>query len=142
MTRSVDLEALDAFLAEARNAIVAGVRRDGRPHLTPNWFLWDGERFYVSTTKDRVKYRLFSNDPRVQLAIDDVHGFRYVIVDGTVEVSEDVDGGFAYFKALRLKHGRDEQNDEELRAEMIRDGRVLLVITPSGGPSDWLVRGF
>ncbi len=32
-----------------------------------------------------MKYHLFSNDPRVQLAIDDVHGFRYVIVDGTVE---------------------------------------------------------
>lgn len=141
MTRSVDLEAIDAFLAEARNAIVAGLRPDGRPHLTPNWFLWDGERFYVSTTKGRVKYRMFSRDPRVQLAVDDVHGFRYVVVDGTVEISEDIDGGLAYFKALRHKHGRTDQSDEELRAEMIRDGRVLLVITPDRAPSDWLTLG-
>jgi PPOX class probable F420-dependent enzyme len=142
MSEPVDLEAMDAFLAEARNAIVGGVRSDGRPHLTPNWFLWDGERFYVSTTKDRVKYRMFSRDPRVQLAIDDVHGFRYVIVDGTVEISDDVDGGLDYFKALRHKHGRAGQSDNELRDEMVRDGRVLLVITPDRPPSEWLSRGF
>ena len=40
---------LDAFLAEQRNLIVAGTRADGRPHVTPTWFYWDGERFYVST---------------------------------------------------------------------------------------------
>jgi hypothetical protein len=27
---------VEAFLAERRNVIVAGVRRDGRPQLTPN----------------------------------------------------------------------------------------------------------
>ena len=42
-----------AFLAEPRNAVVAGTRDDGRPHATPNWFHWDGARFYVSTTRDR-----------------------------------------------------------------------------------------
>ncbi len=34
-----------------RNVIVAGIRRDGRPHLSPNWFYWDGQRFYVSVGK-------------------------------------------------------------------------------------------
>jgi hypothetical protein len=29
---------LEAFLAEPRNVIVAGIRKDGRPHLSPNWF--------------------------------------------------------------------------------------------------------
>ena len=142
MADPVDLEAMDAFLAEPRNAIVAGVRADGRLHLTPNWFLWDGERFFVSTTKDRVKYRLFTENPRTQLAIDDVHGFRYVIVDGTVEVSDDVDSGLAYFRDLRHKHGRTEADDDELRAEMIRDERVLLIIDPDRPQADWLSRGF
>ncbi len=142
MTETIDTAALEAFLAEPRNAIVAGIRRDGRPHLTPNWFLWDGERFFISTTKDRVKYRVFSNDPRTQLAIDDVFGFRYVIVEGTVEVSDDLDNGIEYFRALRHKHGRHEQTDDELRAEMVRDSRVLLVITPDGPPETWSSRGF
>lgn len=142
MTTPIDLDALTTFLAEPRNAIVGGIRRDGRPHLTPNWFLWDGERFYVSTTKGRVKYRVFSRDPRVELAIDDVLGFRYALISGTVEISEDIDGGLGHFRALRAKHGRDEQTDEELREEMVRDERVLLVITPDGPPDTWLTRGF
>jgi hypothetical protein len=33
-------EKIGAFLAEGRNVIVAGIRRDGRPHLSPNSFYW------------------------------------------------------------------------------------------------------
>ena len=58
---------LEEFLAEPRNVIVAGIRKDGRPHVTPNWFLWDGKRFYVSTTRTRAKFKIFSRDPRVEL---------------------------------------------------------------------------
>jgi nitroimidazol reductase NimA-like FMN-containing flavoprotein (pyridoxamine 5'-phosphate oxidase superfamily) len=64
MASSDDLE---AFLAGQRNLIVAGIRADGRPHLTPNWFYWDGERFYVSTTRGRAKYAIFRRDTRAQL---------------------------------------------------------------------------
>ena len=67
---------IEAFLAEPRNVIVAGIRRDGRPHLSPNWFYWDGQRFYVSTTRDRVKYAIFRRDPRAQLLIDDIRHVR------------------------------------------------------------------
>ena len=137
-----DLAAMDRFLAEPRNAMVAGVRIDGRPSMTPNWFLWQDDRFYISTTRDRVKYRLFSRDPRVQLAIDDSLGFRYVVVNGTVHIGEDVDEGLPYFEALRHKHGRHESNTDELRKEMIRDGRVLLVITPDTPQADWHSKGF
>ena len=57
-------DAIAAFLAEPRNVVLAGTRADGRPHATPNWFCWDGAKFYVSTTRDRVKYQIFTRDPR------------------------------------------------------------------------------
>src|ERR1700730_1591701 len=60
---------IKAFLAEPRNVVVAGIRRDGRPHLSPNWFYWDGQRFYVSTTRGRGKYAIFGRDPRARLLI-------------------------------------------------------------------------
>lgn len=47
---------LEEFLAEPRNVIVAGIRKDGRPHVAPNWFLWDGKRFYVSTMLKRCSF--------------------------------------------------------------------------------------
>jgi PPOX class probable F420-dependent enzyme len=81
---------IEAFLAEPRNVIVAGIRNDGRPHLSPNWFYWDGQRFYVSITRDRVKYAIFRRDPRAQLLIDDPTGFRAVLVPGTVEIREEL----------------------------------------------------
>jgi len=137
-----NFDAMDAFLAEPRNATVAGLRRDGRPHMTPNWFLWQDGRFYVSTTKDRAKYRIFTRDPRVQLVVDDVMGFRYAIVDGQVEISDDVDEGLAFFRSLRHKHGRFDRDDAELEAEMIRDQRILLTITPDLPQSEWLQKGF
>lgn len=137
-----DVSALEAFLAEPRNAMVAAIRRDGRPQMTPNWFLWDGSRFLISTTKDRAKYRLFRRDPRVQLAIDDVTGFRSVLVDGTVEIWDDPPAALPSFRAIRAKHGRTSQTDDELMAEIERDGRVVLVITPERPIEQWRTIGF
>ena len=72
--------------------IVAGIRKDGRPHLSPNWFYWDGEHFYVSTTRKRAKYTIFRRDPRAELVVDDPEGMRYVEIPTTVEIREDVPG--------------------------------------------------
>ena len=65
---------IEAFLAEPRNIVVAGIRRDGSPHLSPNWFYWDGQRFYVSTTRHRAKYAIFRRDSQAQLLVDDCTG--------------------------------------------------------------------
>jgi PPOX class probable F420-dependent enzyme len=128
---------LEAFLAEPRTVIVAGIRKDGRPHLSPNWFLWDGERFYISTTRSRVKYPVFRRDPRVELCVDDSTGHRYASLSGTVEILEDVHAELPRFRAIREKHGVRVPPDEEFAAALIADNRVLLAITPSGAPSTW-----
>ena len=126
--------ALEAFLAEPRNVIVAGVRRDGRPHLSPNWFWFDGENFYVSTTRQRVKYRLFGRDPRAELVVDDPTALRYVAVSATASIREDVAANLALFRAIREKHGRPVPADEEMAAPLIADDRILLVFTPNAPP--------
>ena len=133
--------ALEAFLAEPRNIIVAGIRKDGRPHLSPNWFFWDGERFYISTTRPRVKYKIFTRDPRVELVIDDATGHRYAALSGTVEIREDVQPNLHLFRAIGEKHGRPVPSDDELADTLIADDRVLLAITPTTPPSAWTAVG-
>ena len=128
---------LEAFLAERRNVIVAGIRRDSRPHLSPNWFHWDGEHFYVSTTRSRVKYTIFKRDPRAQLAVDDSTGFRSVLVSATVEIREDISAQLQHFRAIREKYGMAVPDDEEHVRTLTAEGRVLLVITPDSPPSMW-----
>jgi PPOX class probable F420-dependent enzyme len=129
--------ALGAFLAEPRNVIVAGIRKDGRPHLSPNWFFWDGEHFYVSTTRKRAKYRIFRRDPRAELVVDEPEGMRYAEIPTTVEIREDVPANIGLFRAIREKHGRQTPPDDELAAQLIADDRVLLVFTPSAPQSEW-----
>jgi PPOX class probable F420-dependent enzyme len=126
-----------AFLAEPRTVIVGGVRKDGRAHLSPNWFYWDGERFYVSTTRDRVKYKIFSRDPRVQLLVDDSTGHRAAFVPGTVEIRTDLAAELSRFRAIRDKHGVTSPDDAAFLAALTEEGRVLLAITPDEPPASW-----
>jgi PPOX class probable F420-dependent enzyme len=135
------IEKLSAFLTEPRNVVVAGIRRDGRPHLSPNWFYWDGEKFYVSTTRGRVKYAVFRRDPRVQLLVDDSAGFRAVLVPGQVEIREDVAAELPRFRAIREKHGMSVPSDAEHQRALEQEGRVLLAITPDAPPSSWTAWG-
>src|ERR1700730_15184036 len=133
---------IEAFLAEPRNVIVAGIRRDGRPHLSPNWFYWDSERFYVSTTRARVKYAIFRRDPRAQLLVDDSTGFRAVLVSATVEIREDIGAGLPRCRAIREKHAMAVPDVEEHLRALTAEGRVLLAITPDGPPSSWTCWGW
>jgi PPOX class probable F420-dependent enzyme len=133
---------LGLFLAEQRDLIVAGTRADGRPHVTPNWFSWDGERFYVSTTRGRLKYAIFRRDPRAQLVLDDPAGLRAVLIPATVEIREDTAAELPRFRAIREKYGLDEPGDREHLESLTAEGRVLLVITPDGPPSSWTSWGF
>ena len=133
--------AIEAFLAEPRNVIVAGIRKDGRPHLSPNWFFWDGEHFYVSTTRKRAKYKIFRRDPRAELVVDDATGHRYVEIPTTVSIREDVPANVSLFRAIREKHGWETPPDEEFAAALIADDRVLLVFTPATPASAWTAVG-
>jgi PPOX class probable F420-dependent enzyme len=134
-------ENLDAFLAERRNVIVAGTRRDGRPHVSPNWFYWDGERFYVSTTRSRAKYAVFRRDPRAVLLIDDPTGFRAILIPATTEVREDIHAELPRFRAIREKYGMKVPSDEQHEQALRDDGRVLLAFTPDARPESWTAWG-
>ena len=138
----LSVDDLDAFLAGHRNLIVAGTRADGRPHVTPTWFYWDGERFYVSTTRGRLKYAVFRRDPRAQLVLDDPARLRAVLIPATVEIREHTAAQLPRFAAIREKYGMDEIGDDEHLESLIAEGRVLLAITPDGPPTTWTCWGF
>jgi len=132
---------IEAFLAERRNLILAGIRRDGRPQLSPNWFHWDGQRFYVSTLRGRAKFTIFRRDPRAQLLVDDSTGFRAVILPATVEIREDLAAELPRFRAIREKYGVAVPDEAEQLRGLTEEGRVLLAITPDGPPDSWICWG-
>ena len=84
-----------AFLTSTppHTAHVATVRPDGRPHVAPVWFVRDVDGTLIfSTGENTVKGRALRRDNRVALSIDDERPpFSFVAVEGTAEISEDLD---------------------------------------------------
>jgi PPOX class probable F420-dependent enzyme len=62
------------------------VRPDGRPHLVPVWFLWDGQTILIFSKPDQ-KIRNLRQNPAVMLGLDDTDtGEDVVLVEGTAEL--------------------------------------------------------
>ena len=117
-----------AFLRERPHVIVATIMPDGRPQLTPNWYLWDGERFWVSTLAWTVKVRNARRDPRVTLCIDGPdRRANYVQVFGTTEV---VEGDVRERTLDLIRKYEPVEADAVAHWESIKDDRVLLVVRP------------
>ena len=82
-----------AFVSQGtRTGKLSTVRSDGSPHVTPIWFLLDGDDVVFNTAKDSVKGRNLARDGRVALCVDDDRPpFDFVVLEGRAVLSEDVD---------------------------------------------------
>ena len=114
-------------MQQEKLAILATLRRDGSPQLTPINYVYRDGRFLISTTRDRVKYHNVRRNRQVSLCILRPEGRPYVTVFGHAEVEEDdiADGTAEIFRLL---------SDRPLPAnfaEVLREQRrVLIVVTP------------
>ena len=64
------------------------VRPDGRPHVVPVWFFWDGETFLICSHPNSQKLRNLRQNSHVILALDGAGnlGYDLVVVEGTAEL--------------------------------------------------------
>jgi len=75
---------VDAFLAEERTCRVATTGKDGRPHVVPLWFTWDGTSLWLTSVVRSQRWTDLTRDPRVAVVID--AGVEYTELRG-VELS-------------------------------------------------------
>ena len=68
--RQLDPAEIEALLALDVPARLATLDRDGFPHVTPLWFVWDEGAFYMTSIADRPHLRRVSHNPRAGLCID------------------------------------------------------------------------
>jgi len=83
-----------AFLTSepARPAILSTVRRDGRPHAAPIWYIADGDDVLFTTGADTVKGRNLRRTGHAVLTVqDDRPPFTYLTIEGPVELIDDLD---------------------------------------------------
>jgi F420H(2)-dependent biliverdin reductase len=71
-------------LAGEPNAWLCTLRQDGSPHVTPVWFVYADETWWVGCAAHSVKVRNVVADPRVSFALED--GKAPVVAEGVARV--------------------------------------------------------
>jgi Pyridoxamine 5'-phosphate oxidase len=80
----------------SKGARIATIQ-DGKPHVVPVWYHYDGTNILVSTTKGARKAKNLQTNPNVSITIDDVEGkledisflnAKAVIIEGTGELKK------------------------------------------------------
>jgi hypothetical protein len=60
----------DEFLASERTCRVASIGRDGSPHVTPLWFVWDGTSLWLTSIVRSQRWNDLQRDNRVSVIVD------------------------------------------------------------------------
>ena len=80
------------LLYKTRTGKLATVRKDGRPHLVPIWFLLDGDTIVFNTGESSVKALNIKHDQRVSLCVDDENApYAFLVVEGVATLSDELD---------------------------------------------------
>jgi PPOX class probable F420-dependent enzyme len=120
-----------AFVMEGtRTGKVATLRRDGRPHVVPVWFVLDGEDIVFTTGATSVKGQGLRRDGYACMCVDDqTPPFSFVMIEGPVELSTDPDE----LREIATRIGRRYMGDaraEEFGARNATAGELLVRLRP------------
>ncbi|NOT55327.1 MAG: PPOX class F420-dependent oxidoreductase [Deltaproteobacteria bacterium] len=121
-------EQINDFLSERRNATIATLNKNGAPQLTPVVFYWDGSTFYISVTKETIKYKNLKRDPRISLVVDDVLGHHCVIATGKATIQEE--DVWPMTEKIMYKYYGPEEGAPYVE-QLKKQNRVLIVLKPT-----------
>ena len=127
MSRKMTREEWNAFLQYGtRTGKLATVRRDGRPHVVPVWFVLDGDDVVFTTGAGSVKAGAMRGDPRVCMCVDDENPpFAFVTVEGIATLSDDLDEMLAYATAIGGRYMGADRAEEFGRRNAV-EGELLV----------------
>ncbi|HLR93703.1 MAG TPA: PPOX class F420-dependent oxidoreductase [Jiangellaceae bacterium] len=124
-----------ALLAENRLGVLATIKKDGRPQLSPvtPFFDQDAGLIYVSMTEGRAKTANLRRDPRATLEVTSADGWAWATAEGTATLTgpgsdphgPEVQALVDYYRAAAGEH----PDWEEYRSVMVSDRRVLMAMT-------------
>lgn len=123
-----------ALLAESRLGVLATLKSDGRPQLSPVMPFYDREAdvLYVSMTEGRAKTANLRRDPRAALEVTRPDGWAWATAEGTVTITgpgtdphgPEVEALVDYYRLAAGEH----PDWDEYRSVMVSDHRVLMTM--------------
>ncbi|MHA6784289.1 PPOX class F420-dependent oxidoreductase [Pseudonocardia saturnea] len=124
-----------ALLAESRLGVLATIKSDGRPQLSPVTPTYDRATgvLHVSITEGRAKTANLRRDPRAALEVTSPDGWAWATAEGTVTLTgpgtdphgPEVQALVDYYRAAAGEH----PDWDEYRSVMVSDRRVLMTMT-------------
>jgi len=125
----MDLDDARAVIATQHHAVLATMRADGTPQMSPvSVGLDDGGRVVISSRQTAYKVRNLRRDPRAWVCVlPDTFFGRWIQVEGTatiVDLPEAMDGLIDYYRGISGEH----PDWDDYRAAMVREKRVLVVV--------------
>lgn len=123
-----------ALLAESRLGVLATIKSDGRPQLSPVTPFYDrkADVIYVSMTEGRAKTANLRRDPRAALEVTSPEGWAWATAEGTATLTgpgtdpqgPEVEALVRYYRLAAGEH----PDWDEYRSTMIADRRVLMTL--------------
>jgi PPOX class probable F420-dependent enzyme len=127
----MELDTALAFAAARTHGTLVTLKRDGRPQLSNIAYTLDGGRVRISVTDDRAKTRNLRRDPRASMHVGGDHFYAYVVLEGTVSISEvTTEPGDAVGRELGEIYetiaGQAHPDWDEFYAAMVAEPRVVV----------------
>ncbi|GLW63446.1 PPOX class F420-dependent enzyme [Actinomadura rubrobrunea] len=123
------------LLAESRLGVLATIKSDGRPQLSPVMPYYDREAdvIYVSMTEGRAKTANLRRDPRAALEVTSPDGWSWATAEGVATLTgpgtdpygPEVEALVTYYRRAAGEH----PDWEEYRSAMVSERRVLMAMT-------------
>lgn len=121
-----------AFLEANRLCIVGVDRRAGPPHMSPVYYVMDGDDLLISTTHSRFKAKAIKRNPEVSVCVlAEEFPFPYVLIYG--EGSIEADGAAPLMMRIGERMTGNPVPDAAKPAveqRALDEGRVVLRVTP------------
>ncbi|HMG30727.1 MAG TPA: PPOX class F420-dependent oxidoreductase [Jiangellaceae bacterium] len=133
----MDIDQAREFLRSNPRAVLATMRRDGTPQMSPVLAGVDDEgRLVISTRETAIKVANVRRDPRAWVCILNDRFFgRWAQIGGDVDIlslPDAMEPLVDYYRGISGEH----PDWDDYRAAMVRDRRCLIRITPtSAGPT-------
>ena len=125
---------VERILRDEPVAWLSTARPDGRPHLIPIWFWWDGTSIYMETPPTFVKAKNLVRNPQCAISVDVTEGglrFKAVVLEGPVELIADRQFILDMVTRIYTKYLGVEGAQSPTPQRMINSEHVIIKLTPA-----------
>jgi len=131
MAKMTDDERRRLLADGTRTGKLATVRKDGRPHVAPIWFVLDGDDLLFTTGTTSVKGRAIRGDPRVVICVDREEPlYDFVIVEGKAAISDDLNELLLWATRIAARYMGEEKAAAYGKRNAV-PGELLVRVTPT-----------